>query len=545
MRDNAIVVGALSAALLATVARADPIDDAFAPWSGPDQPGCAVGLRHADQPADLRAYGVADLEHGVPITIDTVFESGSVAKQFTAAAVLLLVQDGRLALDQDIRTWLPELSQYGRPITIDHLLTHTSGLRDWSDLADFTGWPRYSRVYSNMDALRITARQKALNHPPGERYAYTNTGYNLLAVIVERATGQSLAEFTQARIFTPLGMTHTGWRDDFRRIVPGRAVGYVREGDRLVLGAPMENAYGSGGMLTTVKDLLAWEDALDHATLGGFVTGKLQEPAVLRNGTRTAYGRGLQLSSYRGQTEIFHNGGTNGYQAWAGRYPDQRLTIVMLCNGRTVGPDTQVRKIASLFLPPEPASPPPQSPSPEELALRSGLYVGQGPFEVLDLVAKGGELRLAGGVVLPMIAPGVYRLGTSELRFASGGVERRMRDGEVRRFVRETRTSPGDAELTPLVGRYVSDEVSGAYDLTIDGRGLLLTHVGRPDRTEPLTPLFRDGFLGPGYLMRVVRDARGRAVGLRFQTPRVYALDFARATTDALPTGDRRSPPSP
>ncbi|MFV3129122.1 serine hydrolase domain-containing protein [Niveispirillum sp. KHB5.9] len=518
----------LSAFLLAPAARGDAIDDAFALWTGSDRPGCALAITQGNGAQILRAYGMADLERGVPVSAQTVFETGSVAKQFTAASVLMLVEDGKLALGDDIRRYLPEMPDYGVPITIDHLLTHMSGLRDWGDIVDFSGWPRYSRAYSNSDALLVASRQRALNHRPGERFAYTNTGYNLLAVIVERVSGQSLAAFTQERIFTPLGMERSGWRDDYRRIVPDRAVGYTREDDRLLLGIPMENAYGSGGMLTNVVDLLKWLAALDKGTLGPFVTGKLQEVAHTEQGQPAAYGRGLVLGTFRGQREIFHNGGTNGYQAWLGRYPEQGLGIAMLCNGRTVGPDTQARKVAGLFLPPEPERTTSALPDAAELEARVGLYVGEGPFDLLELVAGDGRLRTVGGTALEFLAPGRYRLGTSELRFMAQGLERH-RDGGVQLYVRENRVTPLPADLAMLVGTYSSEEANGSFRLEMKDGALVLTPGDRPDGAVRLTALFRDGFKGSGYLMRILRDRRGRVEGLRFQTPRVYKLDFKRS----------------
>src|SRR5215204_3924736 len=184
---------ACALALAATSVRADPLDDAFANFTKPGSPGCAVGVAKKGEAPVFRAYGQADLEHAAAITADTIFEAGSVSKQFTAASVLTLVADGKLALTDDIRKYLPEMPSYGAPITIDHLLNHTSGLRDWGEVAALGGWPRGSRAYTNLEALKIASRQKALNYPTGSAYSYTNTGYNLAAVIVSRVSGQSFA----------------------------------------------------------------------------------------------------------------------------------------------------------------------------------------------------------------------------------------------------------------------------------------------------------------------------------------------------------------
>ncbi len=202
------------------------LDAVVAPLVKPDAPGCAVAAARKGERIATRGFGMADLEHGTAITPDSVFEAGSVSKQFTAAAILTLAEGGKLALTDDVRKYLPELPDYGTSITIDHLLSHTSGLRDWGAVAMLKGWERSTRAYTNDDALRIIARQKALNYKPGAEYSYTNSGYNLMAAIVGRVSGQSLAAFSKARLFAPLGMSHTSWRDDFRRVVKDHAIAY-------------------------------------------------------------------------------------------------------------------------------------------------------------------------------------------------------------------------------------------------------------------------------------------------------------------------------
>jgi CubicO group peptidase (beta-lactamase class C family) len=198
------------------------IDAVFSKWTA-QTPGCAVGVSKDGGPVVQKAYGMADLEHDVPNRADTIFEAGSVSKQFTAAAVLLLAQEGRLSLDDPVRKHVPELPDYGAPLTIRHMLQHTSGLRDWGELAAIAGWPRTSRVHTHEHVVDILSRQKSLNFPSGTQYSYSNSGYNLAAVIVARVSGRSFAEFSNERIFTPLGMSRTSWRDDHTRIVKGRA----------------------------------------------------------------------------------------------------------------------------------------------------------------------------------------------------------------------------------------------------------------------------------------------------------------------------------
>ena len=244
------------------------IDALFARFDRPDTPGCAVGVFQNGAIVYSKGYGSANLEYGVPITPKTPFISGSVAKQFTAGAIALLVEQGRLSLDDDVRKYIPELPDYGAKITVDHLVHHTSGLRDFWALVGVAGM-RYDDGYTAGDVIRLASRQKALNFPPGSEYDYSNTGYVSLGIIVQRVTGKSLREFAAEQMFGPLGMTSTQWRDDFRRVVKGRAQAYTRSGSGpWELEMPFENVHGNGGLLTTVSDLLKWNENFVRPVVG-------------------------------------------------------------------------------------------------------------------------------------------------------------------------------------------------------------------------------------------------------------------------------------
>jgi CubicO group peptidase (beta-lactamase class C family) len=245
------------------------VQQVFTRFDAAASPGCAVGVSLNDEPVLTAAYGYADLEHDVHITPDTVFEAGSVSKQFTAMAVLLLAQQGKLSLDDNVRKYIPELPEYQAPITIRHLLNHTSGLRDWGSLEAIAGWPRTTRAYTHDHVLEILSRQKALNYTPGAEYSYTNSGYNLAAILVTRVSGKPFAQFSKEQIFQPLGMTSTQWRDDFRRIVKNRAIAYEQRGGTLRQLMPFEDVHGNGGLLTTVGDLLKWNANFATAKVGG------------------------------------------------------------------------------------------------------------------------------------------------------------------------------------------------------------------------------------------------------------------------------------
>src|SRR5258706_7525405 len=212
-------------------------------------PGCAVGVSDRGTVALRAGYGMADLERRVPVYADTVFESGSVAKQFTAMAILLLAQQGKISLDDPVRKYLPELPDYGASLTIRHVLSHVSGLREWRLIATFSGTPEGTYVLDNHDLLRIASKQRALNFDPGTAYSYTNTGFNISTILIERAlgNGKTFQTFTREMIFEPLGMVQSRWRDNFRAVVPNRALAYARSsGGDWAQDTPIENIIGAG-----------------------------------------------------------------------------------------------------------------------------------------------------------------------------------------------------------------------------------------------------------------------------------------------------------
>ncbi len=326
------------------------VDQVFAKWTA-DTPGCAVGVSVDGVPVLATAYGMADLEHDVRNTSDTIFEAGSVTKQFTAAAVLLLAKEGRLSLDDPARKYVPELPDYGTPLTIRHMLHHMSGLRDWGSVEGIAGWPRTSREYTHDHVLDIVSRQKALNFAPGAQYSYSNTGYNLAAIIVSRVSGMSFADFTQQRIFLPLGMTHTSWRDDHTRIVKGRAVAYQSSAGGFHTDMPFENVHGNGGLLTTVGDLLKWNENFTTPVVGGTAfVAQQQTPGLFSDGRAGNYAFGLVVGTYRGLRRVDHSGSTAGYRAHLSRFPEAHMSVAVLCNVSTANATASADAVADIYL---------------------------------------------------------------------------------------------------------------------------------------------------------------------------------------------------
>jgi CubicO group peptidase (beta-lactamase class C family) len=287
---------------------------------------------------------MANLEHDIPITPASIFHVASVSKQFTAASIMLLAADGKLSLDDDIRKHLPEIPDYGHPITIRHLLTHTSGLRDQWDLLIMARGGRFeeNRI-TESDVLEIVVRQKGLNFTPGTEYLYSNTGYTLAGTIVRRVSGKSLRTFADERIFRPLGMTSTHFHDDYTMIVPGRAAGYGRTGTGWRVSLPNYDTYGATSLFTTVGDLLKWEANHARPVVGSdAMLRAMATSATLANGDTTTYGLGLATSLFRGVRLVGHGGADAGYRTWSGRVPEHGLALVVLCNASSANPGLHV-----------------------------------------------------------------------------------------------------------------------------------------------------------------------------------------------------------
>ncbi len=391
----------------ATADSAQAVDEIFQTFDSARSPGCAVGVARNGDTLVERAYGMADLEFRVANEPGTILEAGSVSKQFTAAAVVLLALDGKLSLDDDIRDYIPEVPDYGETITIRHLFTHTSGLRDWGSVAGISGWGRSARSHNHDHALGIISRQSALNYPPGESYSYTNSGYNLLAILVDRVSGMSFAEFSRERLFEPLGLQDTQWRDDYRRIVPGRASAYSPSGDGFRINRPIEHVHGNGGLLTTVSDLLRWNEHLRQATLGQEFMTEMYHRGVLNNGEEIHYAGGLQFGSQNGVDRISHTGATSGYRAYLALFPDEALSVAILCNVTSANPGGLGGAVSAVFLPEPPPEPeeepadedepeeeeePTFDPTPAEMEAYEGFYHSPDAETTLQVVVEDDEL---------------------------------------------------------------------------------------------------------------------------------------------------------
>ena len=510
------------------------VDQVFARWTQAT-PGCAVGVSVDGKNVLEKGYGMADLEHETPNRAGTIFEAGSVSKQFTAAAVLLLVKDGKLKLDDPVRKYVPELPDYGAPLTIRHMLNHSSGLRDWGSVAGIGGWPRTTRVYTHAHVLDILSRQKSLNFPSGTRYSYSNSGYNLAAIIVSRVSGESFADFSRKRIFEPLNMTRTSWRDDFTRVVKGRAIAYSDAGGTFRMNMPFENVHGNGGLLTTVGDLLRWTANFARPVVGdaAFVKEQ-QEPGRFNDGRAHGYALGLMIGPYKGVRQVGHSGSTAGYRAHLMEFPDQKVAVGVLCNVSSGAATQYAQTVADLYLgsaiktdADSGASVNRYTLKTEEIEAVVGLYRNTETGEPLTLVRDGGSVRLEGGAAL-QAESGSRFTATNGRRIEIDGNRLKLIDvyGSVEPH---ERVAPADMKprlLADYAGDYVSTEAEVTFTAAVENDTLVLER--RPDTTIRLTPAYADGFRGGIGFVRFQRNASGQIIGLSISQDRVWDIRFSR-----------------
>lgn len=536
------VAGAASLRSRAAAGAADAapqVDRIFSKFSSAT-PGCAVGVGVDGAPVLTRGYGMADLEHDVPITPETIFEGGSVSKQFTAAAVLLLARDGKLSLDDPVRKYIPEVPDYGVPLTIRHMLNHTSGLRDWGSVEGIGGWPRTTRAYTHAHVLDTVSRQRALNFTPGTHWSYSNTGYNLAAILVSRVANMPFAEFTRSRLFVPVGMAHTSWRDDHTRIVKNRAIGYEEEKGVFHTNMPFEDVHGNGGLLTTVGDLLKWNEHFWSPKIGdaSFVAEE-QKPIAFSAGAGHGYGLGLMIDERRGVRQIDHSGSTAGYLAHLARYPDQHVSVAVLCNVSNAGATPRAYEVADLYLADraqlKPAPKAATTLTPDDLSRAEGLYRSNPEGRTLSIAKESGVLRLERGPAL---------IAQSGTRFVTEGGDRFEwdRPGHLRvsnrydvlEYERVAASTPTADDLRPLAGTYRNAEADTAFVVVAQGEGLVMKQ--RPDRTIQLTPIYKDAFAAPPLGMVIFRrDGNGRVSALSVSQDRVWDMRFSRQSPGSAP----------
>ncbi len=529
--------------------KAKEVDKLFAPWDRTDSPGAALAIIQKGEIIYQRGYGMAKLEDDLVMTPAKVFDIGSVSKQFTAACVALLSLQQKISLDDDVRKYIPELPVYERPITIRHLLHHTSGLRDYNVLLELAGFRPDADCPTVEEALTIICRQKRLNFPPGEEYSYTNTGYFLLGQIVERVSGQSLNQFAQEHIFRPLGMKNTLFQDDHTQIIKNRASGYSPAKNGFRLDMSNWDEVGDGNVYTTVSDLYLWDQAFYNHKLGKDLMDLMLTPGVLNNGQKIDYAFGLVLGRYRGLRTVSHGGAWAGYRASLTRFPDQQFSVICLSNLSTFNPSAVSLKIADIYLADffkeeaTPAKPKEIIPFPlSEKALREKCGHYKDPKFGLWLVISLAENKLKARIgrqeyLLTPVAENIFQTIVDETlvsltfsRDEKGKVRAELvgRGQEKRIFFQAAPLPP----LTPALlkeyeGFYQSEELlSVVYQIVLDKDKLRVKFRNAPE--EPLEAMAPDEFSLEGINFTFQRGKNKKVTGFSLSAGRAANIIFTR-----------------
>ena len=534
-------------------AKTAQVDRLFSQWNKTDSPGCAVGISHNGAVVYEHGYGMASLELGVPITPDTVLALASISKVFTAMSVVLAAQQGKLSLDDEVQKFVPDWTDRDDHITIRHLLSHTSGVRDAFTLL---GWvPGGYSGDTNAAIVNVLAHQRGLNFPPGTKFEYNNGGYSLLASILKRATGQSLGAFAAANIFKPLGMAHTSFREDPTTLMRGRAPGYTRqaEGWHLLLDSPGPGVVGNGGMFSTVGDMLTWMENFDHPRVGTpEMFALMQKPMALKDGTTSGYGLGVPMGEYRGLPAFEFSGGDRGIATKVMRFPKQRFAVAVLCNedsvvagGRArVNPDVFTNGIADIYLAdvlspvavtlPTPASQPAVTLTESELSEKAGLYrvVGQ-DMPLLFRVDHGALMLRAYYLddsdfeITPIGANRFTFMNTALWEFIPATASRPKEWHQGNAVLQPVTLTASASELRAYAGDYRSDELGATFVLAPRDSKLAVKNTWPPDLT--IAPFSKDVFVGDVVgIVKFLRDGGGTITGFTINRGAASGIRFDR-----------------
>ena len=524
---------------------AKKVDAFLSQWDKKDMPGCAVGVVKDGRLIYKRGFGMANLDYDVPNTPSTLFNLASASKPFTAASIALLAQQGKLSLDDDIRKYVPELPKYDDTITIRHLIHHTSGIRDYLGLVFFSGLGT-DNVYSPKAILNMLARQKNISFKPGAKHQYSNSGYFLLGIIVERVSGKSLRAFAEENIFKPLGMKNTLFFDNRFEVIKNRASGYRVGPDKSIRArSSLFDLVGSGGVLTTVEDLYLWDQNFYEPKVGNKeLISLLTTPGTLNSEEKLDYAFGMWRSEYKGLQVIKHSGNMTGYRAQIVSFPEQKFTVIALCNNSAIFPSVIVEKLAGIYLegqlkPDAPSQKRVTESLPEAIALSekealryAGIYANLETGKVFKLSLKDGKLINSGVLkneipVMPIsenrflmvadtnkyeLIPVFNTSGTiSEMKLITNG-------GKPDVFITVKPPFDSPQKLSKYGGTYYSDELNADYEISLKGNNLALQISESLEM--PLIASYADFFTIPGGEINLsfTRDDKGKIAGFVFNS---------------------------
>jgi CubicO group peptidase (beta-lactamase class C family) len=529
------------------------IDQLFTEWNSLESPGAAVAVEKDGKVIYKKGFGSAELEYNIPITPRTIFHIASVSKQFTCFSILLLEKQGKLSINDDIRKYIPEVPDFGKVITLNHLMHHTSGLRDQWVLLAMAGW-RLDDIITKDQILRIVSRQKDLNFNPGDEYMYCNTGFTLLAEVVARVSGQTFPEFTSTHIFEPLKMTNTLFYDDCEKIVKNRAYSFYADSTGYKKSILSYSNAGATSLFTTAEDLCKWSRNFEEPVVGDRdIINRMNLRGILNSGDTITYAMGQEMGTYKGLKIISHGGADAGYRSFLVRFPDQNFSVNVLSNLASFDPGDMSFKIADLYL------------KDKEVITVPGKAeaISKAPAEMKDvkidhevLVSYTGQYEWQPGIfvtvsiendklfvsapelpITPMIPVSKTEFDVTavsariEFIIDSGKVSKmkvKMNGGE------QTAMRMPDFDLTKTnlsdyIGDFFSYELNTTYTMTVESGKLIARHFRTGD--VMLTLNKPDQFSGNQWYFGMVvftRDSIGKVTGCNVSGGRVKGLKFIK-----------------
>jgi len=512
------------------------VDSVFAKYDKPNSPGCALAILKDGKITYKKGYGMSNLDYGIAISPSSIFHVCSVSKQFTAAAIIMLSQEGKLSLNDDIRKYIPEVPDFGHIITFNHLLHHTSGLRDQWDLKALAGW-RDNDLITEKDIMEMLARQKALNFIPGDEFNYCNTGYTLLAVVVKRVTGVSLREYTDSVFFKPLGMTNTHFHNDHAEITPNRTSAYRKDEKGIwKISIPEFDTYGPTSLFTTVEDLAKWDENFYTKQIGGndFVNA-MQLTGFLNDGTPQTYASGLFIETYNGYKTVVHSGADAGYRSYFLRFPDQHFSVILLANIANINTRSLSTKVADIFLKNNSVKKQIATSKIDSTIVKgwTGDYLDMNTKESVKFIYKNEKLQtndmiLSSSSSLLFTDPNsvsTYSFsgdsGNTKFILSSKGLKNKT-------FKKVKKTKLSTAQLQEYKGEFYSHELDTRYKISVNENELLVK-IPRNDEMK-FSPVIKDMFSG-NFIMTFSRDKAKKINGFFITTGRVRNLNFEKIAT--------------
>ncbi len=520
-------------------------DSVFSKWDSPTSPGCALGVVKDGAFIYKRGYGMANLENNIPISPTSVFDIGSTSKQFAATSIVLLAQKGKLSIDDEVKKYIPELPDYGKPITIRHILTHTSGLRDYPSLMELAGY-QLETATGRQEALDIISKQKALNFNPGDEWLYSNTGFFLASVIVERVSGQTLNQFAIENIFAPLGMKNTIFLDDHTLIIQNRAVGYEpRESGGFRTSMSNWEQTGDGAVQTSVEDLKLWDDNFYNPKVGGpALIQALTTVGKLNNGESVDYGLGLSVAKYKGLDRVSHGGAWAGYRAELARFPKEKLSIICLCNAGPLNPSGLAMQVADIYLADKIEKPKKEvinakntfKIKPTELARYTGSFRRPADEFVRKTEVKEGKLfyvREPGNeTALEPVAKDRFKLEDGAFLQFTSDAKGTISGFDLIGFGKPSHLElfvpfvPSTAALKEYEGNFYSAELDVTFGSLVQADQVNM----KTDRmtVRPLTAVVKDSFRCSLGTIKFIRDASGNVKGFTLSQGRAQGIVFEK-----------------